>query len=628
MMQLYRKKTKALVQLLLLLPFLSFAQCPPGNVFLATQAEVAQFAIDYPNCTQITGNLTIGGGISSAPGTLTDVSPISNITSITGNLFIQNNAALQNLNGLNIITVGGRLYIGGDNANNSNSQLQNVNGLSSLTSIGQFLQVRYNPLLTNLNGLSNITNVGLDIEIEGNTLLNDISGLDGTTFNPNDGYGLTIKNNPALAVCNLPNFCTYLAKLIATHPRDISGNLAACVNEAAVTAACGISQCPPGNITLTTQAQVNQFAIDYPNCTQINGYLTVGGSNITNLNGLSNLTSTVGSLDITQNPLLTDISGLSNITSVGQELAIRNNAVLQSIISLSNINTVTGGLWISGNPQLQSLNGLQNIHAVGGGGLIIRNNDALQSISVLSGIITVTGEVSIREHALLQNLDGLQNINAVGENLVITDNDALQNISNLSSITTVDGALWILRNPQLQTLNGLQNIVEVGGDVDISNNAVLNNISALQNIDPTSITELDGFGLTIVDNPNVSVCNLQNICTYLTYPAATHPRAISGNMAACVNLAAVTTACAAMSIDEFDSAIVTAYPNPVENLLNLSSAYEITNVTIINMLGQTVLNKAIGSADAQIDMGHLPAGNYFVRASTERAVKTIKVVKQ
>lgn len=67
----------------------------------------------------------------------------------------------------------------------------------------------------------------------------NISGLQGTTFNPNVNYGLTITNNPALAVCNLTNFCTYLAKPSNTFPRKISGNLSNCLNEAAVKLACG-----------------------------------------------------------------------------------------------------------------------------------------------------------------------------------------------------------------------------------------------------------------------------------------------------------------------------------------------------------------------------------------------------
>lgn len=53
--------------------------------------------------------------------------------------------------------------------------------------------------------------VAHDIYINDNDVLTDISVLQNTSFNAYDGYGLTITGNAVLAVCNLPNFCTYLA---------------------------------------------------------------------------------------------------------------------------------------------------------------------------------------------------------------------------------------------------------------------------------------------------------------------------------------------------------------------------------------------------------------------------------
>ena len=51
------------------------AQCPPGHVQFNSQSEVDQFIIDYPNCTVISGDLYISGGI-------TDLMGLQNITSI------------------------------------------------------------------------------------------------------------------------------------------------------------------------------------------------------------------------------------------------------------------------------------------------------------------------------------------------------------------------------------------------------------------------------------------------------------------------------------------------------------------------------------------------------------------
>lgn len=83
-----------------------------------------------------------------------------------------------------------------------------------------------------------------------------------------------------------------------------------------------------------------------------------------------------------------------------------------------------------------------------------------------------------------------------------------------------------------------------------------------------------------------------------------------------------------VSTGTFDLASFRAYPNPVKDFFTVSYNKEITNVTVVNMLGQTVFAKTVNATDTQIDMTTLPTGNYFVKVTTEGAVKTVKVVKQ
>jgi len=178
--------------------------------------------------------LQIGPINTALPSNITDLTPLSNITLVNGTLFIQNIGVLQNLNGLNITNVGGGLYIGGDYNDKTNLVLQDISALSSIISVGGWLTIQKNLSLTNLNGLQNLATVAHDIYINDNDALTDISVLQNTSFNAYDGYGLTITDNAVLAVCNLPNFCTYLSNPANTYPRNISGNLTNCLNEAAV----------------------------------------------------------------------------------------------------------------------------------------------------------------------------------------------------------------------------------------------------------------------------------------------------------------------------------------------------------------------------------------------------------
>src|SRR5690606_13783551 len=192
---------------------------------------------DLPALQSIGGSLTIKDNAS-----LTNINALSDITGV-GGLTIQGNASLTNINGLSGLAGTVEFILIDDNAS-----LTTINDLSGLTGTESFVNIQQNPLLENLDGLSNLTSIGgqadSQILISENAILNDILGLqhiDPTTIT--GSLGLYITNNPALSVCNLSNFCTYLSNPSETHPRTISGNLANCLDETAVTTACS-APCP------------------------------------------------------------------------------------------------------------------------------------------------------------------------------------------------------------------------------------------------------------------------------------------------------------------------------------------------------------------------------------------------
>jgi len=73
--------------------------------------------------------------------------------------------------------------------------------------------------------------------------------------------------------------------------------------------------CPQPSYSFTTQDRVDAFP---KNCDSVLDGLTVANStDITNIDGLANLTSVGGDLYIYGNASLTNIDGLANLTSVG-----------------------------------------------------------------------------------------------------------------------------------------------------------------------------------------------------------------------------------------------------------------------------------------------------------------------
>ena len=86
---------------------------------------------------------------------------------------------------------------------------------------------------------------------------------------------------------------------------------------------------------------------------------------------------------------------------------------------------------------------------------------------------------------------------------------------------------------------------------------------------------------------------------------------------------------ASLGINQFNSNDFAVYPNPVKNVLNLTSNLaDISNVAVYNLLGQQVIAKPINASQGQIDMSSLPQGTYMVKVTANNQVKTMKVIKE
>ncbi|HEX6846083.1 MAG TPA: T9SS type A sorting domain-containing protein [Chitinophagaceae bacterium] len=275
-----------------------------------------------------------------------------------------------------------------------------------------------------------------------------------------------------------------------------------------------------GDIVLDSQADVDAF-----NYTEVNGKITVSGNNITNLNGLSELTKCT-ELSISINPNLTNIIGLANLQEVVHTLRIRNNFTLTSLAGLSSLVTVGAFIEISSNSSLVDLDGLFNLEDVGSnfGNMTISNNNVLADVDGLSKLTRVPGLI-IENNASLVDIDGLSNLESIGfTGIVIENNDALTNIDGLHKVPGMSGELKIIGNSSLTNINGLSNLTHLNNidgrnDLEIKDNPSLANIDglskltvvregnlvihnndAITNIDALSNLVLVGIVLNITDN--------------------------------------------------------------------------------------------------------------------------------
>ena len=282
-----------------------------------------------------------------------------------------------------------------------------------------------------------------------------------------------------------------------------------------------ISQsCLPQGITFRIQAQIDDFQINYPNCTEIEGDVQIGewggGSDISNLNALNVLTSIGGSLSIEYNSELSSLSGLSSLTYIGGSLIIKYNGLIY-LTGLNNVDSVGNDIRIYGNDSLSSLTGLEGITAVKGD--LTADNPSLVSLSGLENITFIGGLFTIGQNALssltgVENLDsiggtlwiygnelttlsGLDNVTSIGGDIIIDESD-LASIAALENLTSIEGGFYIGgpwgSSIHLTSLIGLENVVSIGGDLRIMNLDSLTSLTGLDNV--TSI----GGNLQIWDN--------------------------------------------------------------------------------------------------------------------------------
>jgi|GEM_PF-3205299 len=271
----------------------------------------------------------------------------------------------------------------------------------------------------------------------------------------------------------------------------------------------GFSQCNTSPITLGSQAEVDAFGVNYPNCTAF-GNLNISGGDITDLTPLSQIVSVSG-LVIT-NTGLNSLAGLESLSVLSGQIfmEISNNSNLTSISALSNVTDSAGldTIQISDNPLLQSLEGLEWV--INPLDLFIFNNDSLLNLMGLSATETLETLI-VRGNSSLQDFTGLNSNTILNSALIIDDNDNLEHLAGLED-TVIGYSLEILNNDNLMSLAGLGAINETFNYLVLDNNL---NLSDISQINLTSINIIDFFEMDIVDNPILSNCNTDFICNFL-----------------------------------------------------------------------------------------------------------------
>ncbi len=312
--------------------------CLPQGIVFLDQSEIDSFRSNYPGCTEIEGNVTIGSYGGGAN--------ISNLDSLIG-----------------IIRIGGDLKVV------YNYYLTSLEGLSNLAYIGGDLKL-YQGNVSSLSGLHHLDTIGGTFELMDYNLINDLSGLNDLTY---IGGGLHLLSISRLKSLNGLQSLAYLggtAEFRYDYGLQSFEGLE------------GVTSIPGDLIVSDCDSLLNMTGLE--NVTSIQGTMFIySNKHFKNFSGLERLTS-VNNLIISSNRELTDLEGLNNLSSVNGMLIISDNDSLNSLTALFNVSSVNGELSVYFNRSLKSVSGVDNVNPGSIADLKIFSNLSLTDCAVNS----------------------------------------------------------------------------------------------------------------------------------------------------------------------------------------------------------------------------------------------------
>ncbi len=343
--------------------------CLSGNSVFNSQTEVDLFATNFPNCTEINGNVFIQGNVSN-------LNAFNNIVKINGNLTIISTSLSQGNIFPNLQEVVKSLFI-------SNAFITNLNGFNSLTTVNNKIEIYGNNGIMSINSFNALTKtdtitIGQEVNVQNAfTQIQKLKSLKLET------YGLPTQN---LQVSG-PNSFNAVTKCDKIQMYGLQNtNL---------------------NFLSNLDTVSNEFFIIFlPNLTSLSGLSSLslvknmsisGCEDLTNLNLPS--TAKINSITVSGNGALTSLAGLPPITQLDQ-LAIVDNLVLTSLEGLNSLNTVKNVFYLYQNPVLNDISALDNLKIVGSD-VNIYDNPNLNACCKIASLVTknrILGQVQIYDN--------------------------------------------------------------------------------------------------------------------------------------------------------------------------------------------------------------------------------------
>ena len=468
-----------------------------GNITVTTQAEVNALRDTLSDKTILVGNLTIGYASGNSRSDITDLTPLSSITDITGDVLIQ-----------------------------QNGKLVNLNALTRLESIGGYFSVSSNDILTSLGKFPTLTSIGVGEAF--------VPSLDDDTEN----ISIVVEENPRLSDCH------ELTEFISDGATVVSGDIYINDNAIGCNSENEIKTTYIGDVTVTTQAEVNALSDTLSGKTIIEGNLTIGytsgssRSDITDLTPLGNVVRITGNIRIQQNGVLVNLNGLDSLQSIGGYFQVRSNAKLTDLGDFPDLESIGGYFLVEGNSKLTDLGDFPDLQTIGGyfnvnsnreltdlgdfsdlqsiGGYFnVNNNDVLTTLGDFPDLESIGGYFLVEGNSKLTDLGDFPDLQTIGGFFRVNNNDKLTDLGNFPDLQTIGGFCRVYSNrelttlgnfPDLQTIGGFFSVYSNGELTDLGDFPILTSIGMGRAYVPSLHGSRSNISIVVEENPRLSDC--------------------------------------------------------------------------------------------------------------------------
>ena len=390
-----------------------------------------------------------------------------------------------------------------------------------------------------------------------------------------------------------------------------------------------------GNITVTTQAEVDTLSTTLAGKTRIDGNLTIGytdfgdsRSDITDLSPLSNMSNITGNLIIQQNRQLDNLTELHNLQTIGGYFYVDSNDTLTTLGDFTTLQSIGGIFWVNNNAKLTTLGDFTTLQSIGGI-FWVNNNAKLTTLGYFTTLQSIGGYFSVGDNIDLTDLGDFPVLKTIGGSFRVLSNSELTDLGNFPELQSIGGFFWLYLNSKLTDLGDFPVLQSIGGNfiVDLNDELLsLGDFPALTSIGIGSayVSSLgesrDSVSIVVEYNTNLVLCSWVKSFLSTGTHAVTGDIYIQNNATGCATTEEISNPPPVLltknRIFSHKDSTTTSFNIYANVRWQLATSDDATWITSLSSGSSTHSSRITGENEATITLMHTRAPNETPRSTT------------